>query len=282
MNSGDPVPAITEKDATGEIAELYADIRKTLGVPLVNLIWRNLATMPGALAWAWLSVKPLYESGQIQNESVALIEGQRLPDLPRLPRETLRAVGVDAKAEGIIRGILKSYGRSNPLNLVSSCALLAILRNDPQDETTRPAANRPQPAIDVTLPALVNLRETSAETAGLIRAVNRLGTRGRDHILVSMPRHLAHWPGFLALYWALIAPLDTNGELHCCIDAVLANGRTRGAQLANTIVQASQPPAKSRDAIEATLDDFCRNAICRMIPVVSLLEQAMPGIPTTR
>ena len=64
MSSVDPVPAITEKDATGEVAELYADIRQTLGVPLVNLIWRNLATIPGALAWAWLSVKPVFENGQ--------------------------------------------------------------------------------------------------------------------------------------------------------------------------------------------------------------------------
>ena len=276
MNSGDPVPAITEKDATGEIAELYADIRKTLGIPLVNLIWRNLATMPGALAWAWLSVKPFYESGQIQNESVELIEGQWLPDLPRLPRETLRAVGVDAEAEGIIRGVLQSYDRSNPLNLVSSCTLFALLRNETPDKTTRPAANRSQPAIDVTLPTLINLHETSVETAELVRAVNRLGARGRDHILVSMPRHLAHWPGFLALYWALIAPLDTNGDLHRCIDAVLANGRTRGARLASAIGQTMQPPEELRAAIEATLDDFCRNAISRMIPVVSLLKKAMP------
>ena len=79
MRSGDPVPAITENDATDEVAELYADIRKTLGIPLVNLIWRNLATMPGALDWAWSSVKPLYASGQIQNEAIWLMEGQQLP-----------------------------------------------------------------------------------------------------------------------------------------------------------------------------------------------------------
>lgn len=278
MTSGDPVPAITESEATGEIARLYADIRSTLGVPLVNLIWRNLATMPGALAWAWSSVKPIYKTGQIQSEARALTEGKPLPDVPQLPRTTLRAVGIDAAAESAIRDILDSYDRSNPLNLVALCALLAVLRNEPADETSRPAANTPQAAIDITLPALVDLQETSDETAELVRAVNRLGARGRDHILVSMPRHLAHWPGFLALYWTLIAPLDTSGELHRCSDAVLADGRSRGALLANSIEQNLQPPNQSRDAIEATLDDFCCNAICRMIPVVSLLKRAMPGI----
>ena len=180
MRSGDPVPAIAENDATGEPAELYADIRKTLGIPLVNLIWRNLATMPGALAWAWTSVKPLYACGQIQNEAIELMEGQQLPAVPQFPTESLRAVGVDAAAESVIRGILDSYDRSNPLNLIALFTLLAVLRDEIAGDAPPPAGRIAQQAFDVTLPALVNLHETSDETAELVRAVNRLGARGRD------------------------------------------------------------------------------------------------------
>jgi hypothetical protein len=276
LRSGDPVPAITEADATGEVAELYADIRTTLGIPLVNLIWRNLATMPGALDWAWASVKPLYISGRIQNEATALIESQKLPAVPRFPAASLRAVGVDADAEGAIRAILASYDRSNPLNLVALSALLAVLRNTRAHANARAAPKSQQHAIDVRLPPLVNLDETPGDTAELVRAVNRLGARGRDHILVSMPRHLAHWPGFLALYWTVIAPLDRSGQLHRCIDSILENAIARGALLAAELGQTPQPPQGSRSQIETTLDDFCRNAISRMIPVVSLLKQAMP------
>ena len=43
------VPSVLESDARGDIADIYADIRKVLGTSVVNLIWRNLATMPGAL-----------------------------------------------------------------------------------------------------------------------------------------------------------------------------------------------------------------------------------------
>ena len=154
MRSGDPVPAITEDDATGEVAQLYADIRKTLGIPLVNLIWRNLATTPGALAWAWRSVKPLYETGLIRNEAMALVESQQLPDVAQLPPAALRAVGVDAQAELAIRAILDSYDRSNPLNLVSLCTLLAMLRNETAGQAAQPAANRPQHPLNVKLPAL--------------------------------------------------------------------------------------------------------------------------------
>ena len=92
--SGDPVPAIAEADATGEIAALYADIRATLGVPVVNLIWRHLATFPGGLSWAWRSLKPLYASGAIAAEAAALRAGLSVPALAGLSRPTLAAAGL--------------------------------------------------------------------------------------------------------------------------------------------------------------------------------------------
>lgn len=283
MSSGDPVPAISEAEATGEIAELYGDIRATLGVPLVNLIWRNLTSIPGGLSWAWRSVKPLYENGAIQAEARALLEGQALPDMPLLPVSALRAAGVDSGAETTIHAILDSYDRSNPLNLVALSALLAGLNGETAPAPPEPADRAPSPDtesapdLDVALPRLLPLDDMADSTADLVRAINRLGARGRDHIIVSMPRHLAHWPGYLALYWTLIAPLDANGALHGCIDTVLADGRRRGARLAAGFAETEPPPEASRAAIEATLDDFCRHAISRMIPVVSLLKRAMPA-----
>ena len=59
----DPLPAIPEAEASGEVADLFADIRATVGVRVVNLVWRHLATMEGALPWAWAAVKPLYLDG---------------------------------------------------------------------------------------------------------------------------------------------------------------------------------------------------------------------------
>jgi len=59
MQGQESVPSVLEADAKGEIADIYADIRKVLGTSVVNLIWRNLATMPGALEWTWSTVRPL-------------------------------------------------------------------------------------------------------------------------------------------------------------------------------------------------------------------------------
>jgi hypothetical protein len=62
---GDPVSAVREDEASGAIARIFADIRETLNVEVVNLIWRHLATMPGALERVWDILKPLYKGPAI-------------------------------------------------------------------------------------------------------------------------------------------------------------------------------------------------------------------------
>jgi hypothetical protein len=46
-------------------ARIFSEIRETLNVDTVNLVWRHLATMPGALKWVWASLKPLYQGPAI-------------------------------------------------------------------------------------------------------------------------------------------------------------------------------------------------------------------------
>lgn len=270
------MPSISEADATGEIAALYADIRQTLGVPLVNLIWRNLATIPGALDWAWTTLKPVYEDGSIQAEARALRIGQSLPEVAVLSPSALSDAGLSVADLTTIETILDSYERSNPLNLVAIGALLVLLQGKFDDApATTPADRVAEPPVAGGLPSLLSLDEMVTETAELARAVNALGARGRTHIMVSMPRHLAHWPAYLDLYRSVIAPLDDDGRLAASIDAVIADGRSRGALLASRLANRPEPQGEARAATIATLEDFYENAIARMIPVVGLLKKAM-------
>ncbi|MCG8542928.1 MAG: halocarboxylic acid dehydrogenase DehI family protein [Alphaproteobacteria bacterium] len=274
--SGDPVPSITEAEADGEIARTYDDIRRTLGVPVVNLIWRRLAVIPGGLDWAWSGLKPLYASGAIQAAGRALRHGLSVPDVPVLPRAALRAAGVDAVAEQTIRTILDTYDRSNPLNLVALQALLAVSRGDIDEGAAPDFSDASDSAVEGALPTLLALKDMAGPAADLVTAVNRFGARGADHILVSMPRQLAHWPGFLALYWSLVAPYDADGRLAACIDSVLSDGRASGRRLAAGMRHVETPAPALRQAVDPVLEDFLRHAIARMIPVVALLQQAMP------
>src|SRR5258707_9656420 len=100
----DPVPAISESEATGLIAEIYADIRCVYRVGVVNLIWRHLATIPGGLPWAWSTIRPLYVNGTLGREAAALRAALSLPELPPWPTAALISAASRTK-------ILPGFGR---------------------------------------------------------------------------------------------------------------------------------------------------------------------------
>src|SRR5436190_15572852 len=132
MHGQESVPSILEADARGEIAEIYADIRKVLGTSVVNLVWRNLATMPGALPWTWSTVRPLYQ-GAAPLHAEAVRRTIALPDLPGFSEDSLLAAGILPRDKIIIRRVLDSYQYTNALALVVLSALLARFEPRPAD-----------------------------------------------------------------------------------------------------------------------------------------------------
>jgi hypothetical protein len=274
--SADPVPAITEADATGDIAALYADIRATLGVPVVNLIWRHLAVFPDGLPWAWESLKPLYASGAIAAEAAALSAGLEVPVLPGLSGPALAAAGVSNDDLSRITMILRSYERSNSLNMIAHGALLARMEGIPPTagESTPPLQN--EDTIAGELPALLTLDAMAPPVRALVIDLNRIG--GREEILASMYRHLAHWPAYLALIHALIAPFGAEGRLEPLISKVIAGGRSRGAQIAGRLANPEKSPSQDiQKELLTALAQFVHGPIGKMTAIVPVIRQAMPS-----
>ena len=51
MNASDPIPAVVESEATGDIKNIFDDIKNLTGVDVVNLVWRRLAKTENALPY---------------------------------------------------------------------------------------------------------------------------------------------------------------------------------------------------------------------------------------
>lgn len=282
-----PVKEVSEADATDEVATIYADIRETMAMPFVNLIWRRLALSPEGLRWTWDTMKQLYLDGAVYSEAALLRDGQDLPPVPRLPAAALRAVGVDERAETSIRAALVGYDRGNPLNLVAFSAILARLRAGEDTAPGADDANKPVPdptrvdaMREATPPAphMQSFEEMDEMTLELMQAVNPLGAQGVGRqVRVSLPRNLAHWPGFLSLYFAVLAPLHEDGRLLTAVDTVLADGAARGARLASELGRTGLPPDHILTSVREPIETLVPHAMGRMIPVVSLLQRILPG-----
>lgn len=271
MNPSDSVPSIAESAASGETAEIYADIRTTLGTSVVNLIWRNLAMLPGALPWTWAAVRPLYV-GAAAAHADAVRRTLALPAVPQLSADTLAAARVDKAALGAIRTTLDSYYHTNALALVVLSALLE--RYDPS--AGEPA--KPSGAVAIIgkteLAALPLLADLTPEVQRLIIELNGFGEDSAAFLIASMYRHLAYWPPYLALIRTLLAPLQAEGRLHALTLAARALGRAHGRALVNGLAP-GDPPASLEQAL-ASCRLFVEHPIARMTGICALIRHATP------
>jgi hypothetical protein len=278
MGMSDPVPAIAEAAATGETVEIFDDIRRVLGVEVVNLIWRHLATIPGALPWTWVSLRPGYIDGTIVAEAAALHAELALPPLARFPRELFAALSLTEADLGAIHNILAAYDRTNAMAAVALSALLSRLG---ESSALVAAASHDEPGDSseslpaIPLPALPNVAALPKATADLVLLLNRLGTRRQDAVLASMYRHLAYWPAYLALIWGAIAPLDADGSLERSIAQVKAQARTRAERFSSRLP--GPPSPKLAVAIRSAVEPFVGDAIVKMIVICALLRKATPA-----
>jgi hypothetical protein len=271
----DPIPAITEAAATGEIAAIFADIRHVLGVDVVNLVWRHLATIDGALPWAWGTLRPLYIDGSVTSEAMTLRAELALPSTPSIPAEVFAGLGLRPDDLTAIRSVLAAYDHTNALALVALSALRARLQgSSPSEaEAAEPMAVVAPP--QARLPRLLNLTDLSPSTAALVTTLNGLGTRRPGAVLASMYRHLAHWPAYLSFAWLLLMPLNDDGQLTRAIDRAQRVAQTRADRLLVRLGDSATPPSPAlRTAISAALNPFVEDVIAKMVVICAFLRQA--------
>jgi hypothetical protein len=277
LSQSDPVPALTEQAATGDTADIFADIRSTLNVEVVNLIWRHLATMPGALEWVWQSLRPLYRGPAIA-PAKHIRKNVTLPQVPSLSHDTVVAAGIDAAALSSIWAILDSYQHTNALALVCFSAFLARFESA---EASRKATSSwvseeesyvsPGPAA---LPRLIPIAEMQVPVANLIHELNGFGEDSDPALVASMYRHLAHWPAYLALIRTLLVPLHESGQLRLLVAATRRLGDDLGADVAREI--SSTTPHLDIEPVLRSVRRFVRHPIARMTGVCALIGRSTP------
>lgn len=256
----DPFPAVAEASASGETAALFADIRATVGVRVVNLVWRHLATMAGALPWAWVAVKPLYRQGTVDQAVVRFRRNMVVPVLPSLAGD--EPASVDA--------VLASYDHSNTVNLFALSALVAWLRGDHSAEDLPRAGSR-LATPDVVLPPLASEGDVAPDTWQRVLRLNRFGDSDRPLILASMYRHLAHAPAFLARLEPALAAAQADGSL---VRAITTN-RDISSQSARVLARAisAEWPAQAA-SIEGSVSAFVTHAIGKMVTICRAVRVA--------
>lgn len=270
----EPLPEIRENEAPPEVAAVYAEIRAATGLPFVNLIWRHLATLPGALPWAWGALRPAAQAGRVAAAAQRVAARLEPPPTPPIEAGQLSAVGVHEKAAhgGLptIRRVIDAYNRGNACNLVGLTALLAALEGDAAGEEPPSAAADASGAAPAMgeLPPLPRLGELDDRAR---RSVEGLASGHAGFAAGAVPSlylHLAYWPGFLELARGRIEqlPFDDLRQRACGAAQEEAKG----------LVPRTAPPDESREATSQALERFARGLIPEMLPIGLALRRALP------
>ena len=248
LKTSNPVTAIAETDATGEIADIFADIRETMQLPLITSIWRILVDIEDGLPTAWNATKPLYQTGQPQAALLKMREQISLPIPEPFTLSQLACVGISQDDLPAIRAIINAYNRSNGLNLIALTALVVKPVGTPANEPVPPS-----PPPWPQLPPLLTQTNISADTWTLLQDIartnQRLNDKTRKPAIATIWRHLAHWPGLLALAYTSLSSLVQNGQLQRTMLQVNEIAQTEGARIAQLRSETGSIPEDAHNLI---------------------------------
>ena len=202
--SYDPVTAVSEDQATGKIAEIFLDIKKTMQIPLITSIWRGLAGMNNSLEEIWILTKPIYLSGTPELALNHMLNSISFPIPTKFNSEKFNAE--DLKH---IKDIIKVYTKSNGMNLM---ALSAFIKSEYKPRVV--ISNITPKIVQASFPRLLNKEEISSKNWEIVKKVNSLGgIKNKDNHVATLWRHLSYWPNFLDKAYKNIKIFESNGDL---------------------------------------------------------------------
>ena len=276
------LPEISPKDASGAKLEIYQSIEKALGVRLVNLVYRHLATIPGALEWAWAVVGDGFHNKIYEDRSAPLAcYGMRLADVAdNLPTISLKGCGLTKSDSAAVFTTIDAYNRANPINALSLRVIALSLTAGWRAPAVRTTIKRPETSAEL-LPMgdLQNLdREMSKYMSRLTIYVNGM----QSDLVPSLFRHFIPWPSLLAAVCDLLKPLHEDGFIAQSSVQIARQAESIAKDIFRNLDEVKHtlaPPDEDiRMALTQTIDQFLP-AICRMIAIGGLLKSSISFDP---
>ena len=271
MSQTSTLPEISFAEAEGDTRLIYEAIAQALGVRLVNLVYRHLATIPGCLEWAWGVVGPAFQGGHFAKWGPELAHHVEWDMIAEAPTYSLEALGLAPDEADAVLHTMDAYNRANPMNALSLEVLARALREN------RPAALLPlRSATTVDLPELLPMAAMDTLPASTRALLDRIAiqTVGKGAPIVpSLFRHFVEWPSLLGAMTEILEPVP---RLEPMADRVwrrasgIAGEISEGLATVGT-VRVGDP---EREALVRTIEIFSP-AICRMIVLGGVLRQGL-------
>lgn len=263
------IAEISESDAQGATAGLYEDIRQTMGLPIVNLLYRHLAAVD-LLTPVWSAVRPALESGAISRGIPLVSRNARALSPPTWNAATVfNLLGIDRATRRQAERTVLAYQDGNTANLVILHALRRCLRNgeDTLVSTVATGDSARSANIGVRLPPAPPKSDISPEVWSLIQA---LSTQHGGDVIPTLYRHFALTPQLLAVTAVLLCERDVTAG-----GAAFAKSAQRQATTLPLDVRPLLELSLSRRRELIDIIELFIRTIADMLFVISLLDDLL-------
>jgi hypothetical protein len=270
---------IPEAQADAETAALYRDIRACTGVGMVNLIYRHMAATPGLLPWVWGCLRPHFASGRFTAGAETAVAKAGLTRAAPIPLPAFALAGVGPHALDTVRAIVEAYNKGNSGNLFAMSALARFLA---EDGAARPPVDieKTAPAVRIRdLPPIMAMAEMDADTAALVRQISAPVAPPDRPMIPSLYRHLAPWPGLLALASASVFSAAAMTAAQASITALHEHAKAAAEETAATMAPPEGLPVPEAAAladIAKTAAAYARGPIATMVVLGTALRATLP------
>ena len=273
---------VATEAATGETARIFEEIRRLSGTPLVALIYRHLATMPGALEAVWRSVAPLMATGELQERAWEIARNAWTGPVPPAS-DGVR--GMRPVSLGFSIDVIDAYNRSNPINYMIVCVIRAAhVGPGAKTVTKAKAANRAAAAARPWTPptrieSIASIPSMAALSVRYRAQVDGFAKRagpGEPVLVPTLYRHLGHWPALLSMTAREVRPRLASGEFEPAIRAF----REASGRAATELVQRhaiAVVPQLATPRMTGVFDRFSK-VIPEMVVVGSFLRRILDKV----
>ena len=114
------VKMIDETDATGEVRNIFDDIKESRGIRYVPNIWRTLATHPATLKRIWCGIKSVMAAGRLdpltkEMVAIAVSATNSCDYCIRSHTAAARKLGMDDEMLGELMAVVGMFNQTNSM-----------------------------------------------------------------------------------------------------------------------------------------------------------------------
>jgi hypothetical protein len=202
---GNRLRLVREQDASPDIRAIFEEIKQTIGLPYIPIIYQAYASLPLFLVAHWERFRPVISSRNFfelgdRLRADAYTRAHNYFDIPDLC-EQVQELRFSSGAKEELTETFEQFYYADPLLLLISAAQQQAFEGPTGSATVSSLPVHPE---FKTKPVFVDDESASPQVSKIFEETKKsLGLP----VVISDVRALARWPGFLHSYWKLLEPL---------------------------------------------------------------------------